>query len=96
MMNFKILHLSSTNKAQVLSLNLGDEIFINAGKQIVYNVFDQNRFLVGPVVAFSKDFNIGLIYNNQFAATAAAKSYVHTNIFWLTVKQNFDVTSHKK
>jgi hypothetical protein len=96
MMNFKILNLSSTNPVQTLSINLGDEIFINAGKKIVYNVFDQNRILIGPAVSFTKDFIVGLTYNNQFAATATAANYAHTNVFWLIMKQNFDIALHKK
>ena len=94
--NFEILKLSNGNAYPLLSLDLGDEIFINAGKPIVYNVFDQNRFVAGPSVSFSKDFAIGMIYNNQFAAVDAPASYVHTNAFWLTIRQNFDISQHKK
>jgi hypothetical protein len=96
LMNFKIVGLSSTNPQEALSLNLGDEIFVNAGREIVYNVFDQNRIIAGPVVSFTKNFSVGLIYNSQFAATTTPKSYVHTDVFWLTVKQNFDISRHKK
>jgi hypothetical protein len=96
MLNFKILKLSSLNPDKVLSINLGDEIFINAGKKVVYNVFDQNRFLVGPSIFFSKDLSIGLTYNSQFAALNAPNSYNHTGVLWLIIRQNLDLTKHKK
>ncbi|MDQ6763318.1 MAG: DUF2490 domain-containing protein [Bacteroidota bacterium] len=96
MLNFKILKLSNGKPDEFLSMNLGDEIFINAGKKVVYNVFDQNRFLVGPSISFSKNFSIGLMYNSQFAALNTAKSYNYTDILWLTIKQNLDLTKHKK
>lgn len=96
MLSFEILKLSSTNPDKALAINLGDELFINAGKNVVYNVFDQNRFLVGPSVSFSKNFSIGLTYNSQFAALNVPKSYNHADVLWLIIRQNFDLTKHKK
>jgi hypothetical protein len=95
-MNIKLIKLSATKPDKIFSANMGDEIFINAGKEIVYNVLDQNRFLIGPAISFTKDFTVGITYNTQFAATTTAKSYVHTDVFWLTVKQNFDISKHRK
>ncbi len=94
--NLKILKLSSTNPDKTLTINAGDEIFINAGKKVVYNIFDQNRFLIGPSVSFSKDLSIGITYNNQFAAINKSNSYNHTDILWLIIRQNLDLTKHKK
>lgn len=95
MMNFKILKLSTTKPDRTLLLNLGDEIFINAGKEIVYNTFDQNRFLIGPVISLNKNLNIGIIYNRQFAATNLSGNYIQTDAFWLTIKQHFDIRNRK-
>ncbi len=96
MLNFKILKLSTTHPDKALAISLGDEIFINAGKKVVYNVFDQNRFLVGPALSFSKNLSIGVTYNSQFAALNAPNSYNHTDVLWLIIRQNFDLTRHKK
>lgn len=96
MLNIKILKLSSANPDKALALNLGDEIFINAGKKIVYNTFDQNRFVVGPAISFSKNLSVGLTYNRQFSSANAANSYNHTDILWLVIRHNLDLTKHKK
>ena len=94
-MNCMILKLSAANPKRALWLNIGDEIFINGGKEIAYNTFDQNRFLVGPALSINGNLNIGIIYNYQFAATMLPGHYVHTDVFWLTIKQNFDIGKHK-
>ncbi len=96
MLNFKMLKLSSANPDKALFINLGDEIFINAGKKVVYNVLDQNRFLVGPSISFSKNLSIGVTYNSQFAALNAPNSYSHADVLWLIIRQNLDLTKHKK
>lgn len=96
MLNIKILKLSSANPDKALAINLGDEIFINAGKKIVYNTFDQNRFLIGPSISFSKNLSVGLTYNRQFSSANAANSYNHTDIMWLIIRHNLDLTKHKK
>ncbi|MEO8415922.1 MAG: DUF2490 domain-containing protein [Ginsengibacter sp.] len=96
MLNITILKLSITNPDKFLAINLGDEIFINAGKKVVYNVFDQNRWLAGSFVSFSKSLSIGLTYNSQFAALNAPDSYNHTDVMWLIIRQNFDLSKHKK
>lgn len=96
MLNLKIMKLSSTNPDRVLSMNLGDEIFINAGKEIVYNVFDQNRILIGPAIEFTKNFTIAITYNSQYAAYNSSNNYNHTDVIWLGIKQNLDITKHKK
>ncbi|MEP7231564.1 MAG: DUF2490 domain-containing protein [Ginsengibacter sp.] len=96
MLNIKLLKLSSANPDKALFMNLGDEIFINAGKKVVYNLFDQNRFLVGPSISFSKNLSVGLTYNSQFAALNAPNSYIHADVLWLIIRQNLNLTKHKK
>lgn len=96
MLNIKILKLSSVSPDKALAINLGDEIFINAGRKIVYNTFDQNRFIVGPAISFSKNLSVGLTYNWQFSSANAANSYNHTDVIWLIMRHNPDLTKHKK
>ena len=96
LLNFTIIKLSSTNPDRVLSMNLGDEIFINAGKEIVYNVFDQNRILMGTALEFTKSFTIAITYNIQYAAYNSSNNYNHTDVIWLAIKQNLDITRHEK
>ena len=95
MTNIPLFRLSKTNGGKVVSLSLGDEIFINAGKDIVYNVFDQNRFIISPTISFNKDLSLSLTWNNQFAANPAPSSYTYTNVIWLQVRHTLAI-NHKK
>jgi len=87
--------LSKKNADAKVILNFGDEIFLNAGREIVYNVFDQNRFLVSPTLQFSKNFAVSFTWNSQFAATTTPATYNYASVAWLQVKQRFNFI-HKK
>ncbi len=76
---------------QELMLNLGDEIFLNAGKDIVYNVFDQNRLFAGMAFKFNKDIAVSLTYTKEVGASNAPNSYKNNNIFWLGIKHRIDL-----
>ena len=57
------------------SFILNDEVHINAGKEIVYNYFDQNRFFAGFSYHLNAHDNIQLGYLNLFQQLAAGNSY---------------------
>jgi hypothetical protein len=50
--------LISIKEKQKFSLTLGNEILINAGSEIVYNYFDQNRSSIGLFIELNKNFSI--------------------------------------
>jgi hypothetical protein len=95
MAGIPLFNLAKTDKDKKILLNVGDEVFLNAGKKIVYNVFDQNRFLISPTIQFSKNFSVSFTYNNQFAATNVAATYNQTNVVWIQVRQKFN-SRHRK
>lgn len=86
------LFVSSGNKVK---LKFGDEIFINAGKDVVYNIFDQNRILIGPIVPLNKNLSVSVIYTYQFAAKNVPKKYEQDQVIWLGVKQTIDLTGSR-
>jgi hypothetical protein len=43
----QILNFKRNKVTKTLFLNIGDEILINAGKEIIYNMFDNNRLTAG-------------------------------------------------
>jgi len=86
-----VIGLSSSNPDRKLMLTFSDEIFINAGKDIVYNVFDQNRFLIGPVLQINDHLAVTLMYNHQFLALNSAREYKQIKIFWLGLRHNIDL-----
>lgn len=77
--------LSITNPDSKLFLQVADEIFINAGKTIVYNTFDQNRFLVGPSIQFNKQLTLNLLYDYQFSAANEPATFKEDHVFWLGI-----------
>jgi hypothetical protein len=85
----------SNNNAQFL-LNIGDEIFFNAGEKIVYNVFDQNRLIISPTLQCNKNFSISFTWNNQFASANSPATYNHTNVLWLQVRQTLNFVRKKE
>ena len=84
-----VLPLSKKHPERMLLLTFGDEVFINAGREIVYNFFDNNRLMFGPSVQFGKDFSIGLLFNHQFGQRNRPATVESSEILWLTVNQRF-------
>lgn len=91
-----IVSLSSAKPEKKLLLSIGDEIFLRAGKSIVYNVFGQNRLVVGPVFQLNNNMDIAILYNYLFAATDAPAEYVKSNILWITFKQKLELKKKEK
>ncbi len=50
--------LLSIKEKKKFSLTLGNEIMINAGNEIVYNYFDQNRSSIGLLIELNKNFSL--------------------------------------
>lgn len=77
-----------------LTLIVNDEINVNAGKQIVYNYFDQNRFYTGIKFQATHNTNIQVGYTNIFQQLTASGQYKSTNAIRLSCYQNFDMRHH--
>ena len=93
--NIPLINLSEKDPNKKILLGIGDEVFLNAGKHIVYNVFDQNRLLISPTVQFSKNLSVALTWNSQFGATNTPATYNYSKILWLQVRQKFNGAGKK-
>lgn len=82
-----IANLSETNPARRLLLNIGDEIFINAGKEIKYNTFDNNRFILGSTIEYNPNLSFTLNYMYQYGHRNAAELYESSDIFTFVIVQ---------
>jgi hypothetical protein len=67
-----------------------NEIFINAGKQITYNHFDQNRFFAGLGYQFNPKLNIQLGYSNVYSQTAGGDRFYNSHLIRCFVFHNFN------
>lgn len=68
-----------------------NEVFVNFGKNIVYNTFDQNRFFVGIGYQFTSHFNAHFGYMNIFQQEAAGSRYMITHAIRLFAFHTIDL-----
>jgi len=76
-----------------ISLIVADELFINAGKEIVYNIFDHNRILVGPVFELNSSLSFNFLYQGQYRAFNLPHQYHYDHIFWFSIRHRMDLTN---
>lgn len=92
MLGIPLANLSAANPQRKLVLNLGDEIFLNAGKEITHRIFDQNRVIISPTLQWNRDLSIAFTYNSQFASTAVPEIFLQSHVAWLQIRYNLDLT----
>lgn len=79
-----------TMEDNTLFLAMTDEVFINAGKEIKLNVFDQNRFITGLGWRLDKNRNIQVGYMNQYIVKGDAKKAERNNTLNLILNWGLD------
>jgi hypothetical protein len=78
-----------------LSFILNDEIHVNFGKNIVYNIFDQNRFFIGFAYHTNAHDNLQFGYMNVFQQLAAGNQYKSIHALRLFYFHNVDLRKKK-
>jgi hypothetical protein len=73
------------------SVIVGNEVFVNFGKQIIFNYFDQNRFFTGFAYSTNATDNIQLGYMNIFQQLASGNNYRSTSIARVAYLHNLDL-----
>jgi hypothetical protein len=68
-----------------------NELFINFGDRIVYNMFDQNRFFAGFGYQFTSHFNAQLGYMNVYQQEGSGNNFVSTNAIRLFFFHSLDL-----
>ncbi|MFT3681392.1 MAG: DUF2490 domain-containing protein [Ferruginibacter sp.] len=68
-----------------------DEVFINFGKNIVNNYFDQNRFFLGFKYQAGKHTNLQFGYMNLFQQLPAGNQYRNMNVARVSFFHNVDL-----
>lgn len=79
--NFKVGKLESNYP---LIVKISNEIMINAGKNIVYNHFDQNRFCVGLEKTFARGISLEIAYIRWFQQRAIGNQFYERDIIRTT------------
>lgn len=78
-----------------ITLIVNDEISVNAGKRIVYNYFDQNRFYLGMKFQAAKNTNLQFGYLNVFQQLSSGNQFKNVNALRLSCFQSIDIR-HKQ
>jgi hypothetical protein len=70
---------------------VANELFLNVGKNVVYNTFDQNRLFVGVGYQFTSHLNAQLGYMNVYQQEASGSSYNSANVIRVAVFHTLDL-----
>jgi len=80
------------NKKQTSwAATVNNEVFLNFGKNVVYNYFDQNRFFAGITYRFNANNNLQVGYLNVFQQLATGNKYRMIHAARISYLQNFDL-----
>lgn len=96
MVSIPVANLSSENPSRKILLNVGDEIFLNAGNEVSDRVFDQNRLIFSPTLQWSENLSISLTYNSQYASTVLPDNFLQSRVYWLQIRHNLDFRDSSK
>jgi hypothetical protein len=73
-----------------LSFVTSEELYVNFGKNIVYNTFDQNRFFLGFYYYLNKDNILQLGYTNLYQMYNAKNKFLQSDVLRISVFNNID------
>ena len=79
-----------------ITLKASDEIFLNIGNKITYNVFDQNRYGTSLQYMPLNDFGIEIGYINWFQQRKSGDEFYNRNIVRFTLHHNISFNKSKK
>jgi len=79
-----------------LSFVTSEELYLNFGKNIVYNTFDQNRFFLGFYYFMNKNNILQLGYTNMYQKYNAPNKYLNSDVLRISVFNNIDFRHSKK
>lgn len=81
----EIVLIKKETRKGALGLKLFDEIFLNFGKQVVKNPFDQNRFGGSLLYGLTKNIEIEGYYSNWFQQRTSGDEYFRRHVVRFTL-----------
>lgn len=79
-----------------VKLFVNEEVFLQAGKNVIYNVFDQNRMNAGITVTVAKGTSVSLCYLNLFRQQNSGNKYDDFHSFRIFFTHDLSVPKKKK
>lgn len=80
---------TGANSREQLGLSISNELMLNAGSRITYNVFDQNRVYLGLYTAVSPGLTVELGYLNWYQQRPSGVDFYDRHIVRLGINQKF-------
>ena len=74
---------------RTIFLNLANEVFLNYGKEIKNNFFDQNRIIGGVGIKLNNSLTFNFNYVYSYAKKNVPTTMLKTNVFWLSITHQF-------
>lgn len=72
----------------------GNEILLNAGRNVVYNPFDQDRIFLGMGYKITPNTNLQAGYNYIFQQSGQGYQYKQSNVLRVFLFHNLDFAAH--
>nr|WKN39539.1 DUF2490 domain-containing protein [Tunicatimonas sp. TK19036] len=86
--------ITNPEKRFPVSLRVFDEVMFNAGKNIVHNVFDQNRIFADCQVKLAPEWTIEMGYMNWFQQRPTGNDFFNRHIGRITVAHSLNLKEH--
>jgi len=85
-LSFQLLYkLNSDTSKKQTTVKIANELMINAGKNITYNQFDQNRIYIAIQQDFNKNIALELGYLKIYQQKAVGNQFLNRDIFRLSL-----------
>jgi opacity protein-like surface antigen len=80
---------------QPLKLKVYDELHVNAGKNVMYNRFDQNRIYAGLSYAIMDNLEVEAGYLNWYQQRSAGDQFYNRHILNFAITHRMDLTNKR-
>lgn len=92
-LDFRVFAIGNNH---TIRFSASEEIFLQAGKQILYNIFDQNRVTVGLSYNPIPDVGISVAYMHMYRQRASGTSFDNLNILRVGIEHNLTMKPKRK
>lgn len=93
---FQVPLQAQRSRKSPVSLVINDEVMVNAGKQVVYNYFDQNRFFTGFNLPLNPQHTLQVGYMYIFQQLPAGNRYRQAHIARVYYYHTLDLRRKEK
>ncbi len=94
-LQFSFPMFKNADEKALFDLKLSDEIMLNLDKDVVYNIFDQNRLYAGVCFPVHKSTKLEGGYLNIFQQRSSGNKYNNVSVLRFTIYQTINLKNQK-